>query len=46
MGSRAVDTLVDRLAADRNVSLAAVGETTSPRLYGRDSRGSGTITPA
>lgn len=38
-GSRAVDTLVDRLAADRNVSLAAVGETASRRLYGRDSRG-------
>ncbi|GAA3033914.1 hypothetical protein GCM10010519_69910 [Streptomyces lactacystinicus] len=44
MGAPAADALLNKLAADYNASLAAAGDTTSPRLYSWDARGSGTIT--
>ncbi|WP_082346120.1 substrate-binding domain-containing protein [Kitasatospora sp. MY 5-36] len=45
VGAPAADALLNQLAADYNASLAAAGDTTSPRLYSWDARGSSTITP-
>ncbi|MEU3574066.1 substrate-binding domain-containing protein [Kitasatospora sp. NPDC036755] len=45
MGAPATDALFNALATDYNASLAAAGDTASPRLYSWDARGTGTITP-
>ncbi|MFE6051312.1 hypothetical protein ACFQ6N_11175 [Kitasatospora sp. NPDC056446] len=44
-GAPATDALFNQFSADYNASLAAAGDTTSPRLYSWDARGGGTITP-